>query len=111
MLIGYGPGTKDVNQYNAVIDNHIYQGNLLNIDPRQVLWRRVIGWHIPVAMLAGLALPSAVFFALDPASHASPLFHLVSGGAMRQIAPWRGLIPMFMLRPRSRQRRVIARPM
>ncbi len=24
----------------ALIDNHIYQGNALNIDPRQVLWRR-----------------------------------------------------------------------
>ncbi len=26
----------------AVIDNHIYHGNDLNIDPRRVLWRRVI---------------------------------------------------------------------
>lgn len=26
----------------ALIDNHIYQGNKLNIDPRRVVWRRVI---------------------------------------------------------------------
>jgi len=26
----------------ALIDNHLHQGNRLNIDPRQVLWRRVI---------------------------------------------------------------------
>jgi formate--tetrahydrofolate ligase len=26
----------------AVLDNHIYQGNLLEIDPKRVLWRRVM---------------------------------------------------------------------
>ena len=26
----------------AIIDNHIYQGNSLNIDPKRVLWRRVM---------------------------------------------------------------------
>ncbi|AMC94572.1 formate--tetrahydrofolate ligase [Erysipelothrix larvae] len=26
----------------ALIDNHIYQGNALNIDPRRVTWRRVV---------------------------------------------------------------------
>jgi len=26
----------------ALIDNHIYQGNALNIDPKQVFWRRAI---------------------------------------------------------------------
>ena len=26
----------------ALLDNHIYQGNALNIDPKRVLWRRVV---------------------------------------------------------------------
>ena len=26
----------------AMLDNHIYQGNALNIDPRQVVWRRCV---------------------------------------------------------------------
>ncbi|MCW8860155.1 MAG: formate--tetrahydrofolate ligase [Deltaproteobacteria bacterium] len=34
--------TSANNLLAAVIDNHVYQGNDLNIDPRQVLWRRVI---------------------------------------------------------------------
>ncbi len=34
--------TSANNLLSAVIDNHIYQGNLLNIDPRRILWRRVI---------------------------------------------------------------------
>ncbi|MCF6266752.1 MAG: formate--tetrahydrofolate ligase [Desulfuromusa sp.] len=34
--------TSANNLLSAVIDNHIYQGNKLNIDLRRVLWRRVI---------------------------------------------------------------------
>ena len=34
--------TSANNLLSAVIDNHIYQGNDLSIDPRRVLWRRVI---------------------------------------------------------------------
>ncbi|MCD6580930.1 MAG: formate--tetrahydrofolate ligase [Desulfuromusa sp.] len=34
--------TSANNLLSAVIDNHIYQGNELNIDPRRVLWRRVV---------------------------------------------------------------------
>jgi formate--tetrahydrofolate ligase len=34
--------TSANNLLSAAIDNHIYQGNDLNIDPRQVVWRRVM---------------------------------------------------------------------
>jgi len=34
--------TSANNLLSAVLDNHIYQGNALGIDPRQILWRRVI---------------------------------------------------------------------
>jgi len=34
--------TSANNLLAAAIDNHIYQGNLLNIDPRQIVWRRVM---------------------------------------------------------------------
>ena len=34
--------TSANNLLSAVIDNHIYHGNELNIDPRRILWRRVI---------------------------------------------------------------------
>ena len=30
------------NQLAAMLDNHIYQGNALNIDPRQIVWRRCV---------------------------------------------------------------------
>ncbi len=43
---------------------------------------RVTTWHIPIAFLAGLAATAGVLQLLDPAQHAGPLFHLLSGGAM-----------------------------
>ena len=47
-----------------------------------LLWRRIITWHIPLSMLAGLAAMAALFWWIDPQTHPSPLFHLLSGGAM-----------------------------
>jgi len=47
-----------------------------------LLVRRVIRWHIPAAVLAGLALPAAVAHLLDPGAHAGAAFHLASGATM-----------------------------
>lgn len=47
-----------------------------------LLYRRVITWHIPVAMLAGLSAISLVTWFIAPETTASPLFHLFSGGTM-----------------------------
>jgi electron transport complex protein RnfD len=47
-----------------------------------LLYRRVISWHIPVAMLVGLSTISLVTWLIAPELTGSPLFHLVSGGTM-----------------------------
>lgn len=47
-----------------------------------LLARRVISWHIPVAFLAALAAAAAIAWLVDSSAHASPLFHLLSGGTM-----------------------------
>ena len=47
-----------------------------------LLWRRIITWHIPVGVLAGLGLTALPFWLADPVRYASPLFHLFSGAAM-----------------------------
>lgn len=47
-----------------------------------LLYRRVISWHIPVAMLIGLSTISLVTWLIAPELTGSPLFHLVSGGTM-----------------------------
>lgn len=40
---------------------------------------RVISWHIPAAVIAGIVVPAALAHAIDPARYAGPLFHLFSG--------------------------------
>lgn len=42
----------------------------------------IITWHMPVAFIAALGGTAGVFWLIDPAHYASPLFHLASGGAM-----------------------------
>ena len=47
------------------------------------LWQqKIITWHLPMAFLGALALVSGVFWAVDSAHFASPLFHLFSGASM-----------------------------
>lgn len=47
-----------------------------------LLWRRIISWHIPVALLGGLMLMALLFNLIDPDHYAPPLFHLFSGAAI-----------------------------
>ncbi len=47
-----------------------------------LIFRRVIGWHIPVAMLAGLTAISFITWLIAPETTGSPIFHLLSGGTM-----------------------------
>lgn len=43
---------------------------------------RVITWHIPVAVLGGLAVTAGLFWIVDPDAFASPAFHVFSGAAI-----------------------------
>jgi len=47
-----------------------------------LLWRRVITWRIPVAMLGSLLVLAGLFWLLDPQHYPDPVFHLWSGAAM-----------------------------
>jgi electron transport complex protein RnfD len=47
-----------------------------------MMFMRIITWHIPVAMLAGIAVPAAILHAIDPAHYLDAGTHLMSGGAM-----------------------------
>jgi RnfABCDGE-type electron transport complex D subunit len=43
---------------------------------------RVITWHIPLAMLLGIAAPALIAHAIDPARYLAASAHLLSGAAM-----------------------------
>ncbi|MBM4171023.1 MAG: RnfABCDGE type electron transport complex subunit D [Ignavibacteria bacterium] len=40
----------------------------------------IVNWRIPVSMIIGIMLISAIFWLVDPLKYASPLFHLFAGG-------------------------------
>ncbi|QIK38545.1 RnfABCDGE type electron transport complex subunit D [Caldichromatium japonicum] len=47
-----------------------------------LLWLRIISWHIPFAMLTGIAIPALIAHEVDPARYLSASAHLLSGAAM-----------------------------
>ncbi|CAN5116725.1 electron transport complex subunit RsxD [soil metagenome] len=56
--------------------------NWLAIGGLWLLYKRVIRWHIPVSMLAGLIVTASFFYVLDPDMHASPAFHVFGGASI-----------------------------
>ncbi len=47
-----------------------------------LIYRRVISWHIPVAMIVMLLIISSITWLINPEITGSPLFHMLSGGTM-----------------------------
>lgn len=45
-----------------------------------MLIRKIITWHIPVSVLVSAALFAGIFWLIDPAKFADPIFHLLTGG-------------------------------
>ena len=57
-------------------------GNWFLLGGLYLVARRVITWHIPASMLAGLLVMAGLFWAFDPETHPFPAFHMFSGGAI-----------------------------
>ena len=47
-----------------------------------LIYKKIITWHAPVAMLLGVVVPALFFSSINPAHYAGPLYHLLSGGLM-----------------------------
>ncbi len=47
-----------------------------------LIYRKVISWHIPVAVLSGLTIPAGISSLFDASSAVSPLFHLFAGASL-----------------------------
>lgn len=57
-------------------------GNFFAIGGFWLLVRKIIRWHIPAGVLAGLLIPAGIMYMFDPGTNASPGFHLFSGGTI-----------------------------
>jgi electron transport complex protein RnfD len=47
-----------------------------------MLWRKIITWHIPVSIVATVAVFTGVMHLINPAQYANPLLHVLSGGLL-----------------------------
>ncbi len=47
-----------------------------------LIWRKIISWHIPVAMIGTLFIFSSITYLIAPDITAGPLFHVFSGATM-----------------------------
>lgn len=47
-----------------------------------MLWKKVITWHIPLTILATVALFTGILYLIEPLPQYNPLIHLFSGGLM-----------------------------
>ena len=47
-----------------------------------LMWRKIISWHIPVAMLGSMAIFAGILHLANPNEYVGPLFHILSGGAL-----------------------------
>lgn len=85
-----GEGTQDV---ASLLANQDIYGNFAGRGWEWVaigyllggLWmwqRKLITWHVPVSFIGAMTLLSGGLWLINPAQFASPLFHLLSGGAM-----------------------------
>ena len=59
-----------------------YINGVLLLGGLWMIYKQVITWHIPVAVLGSLLLISTLFWLINPVHYADPLFHIFTGGAM-----------------------------
>lgn len=70
-LMGYRPGSLGESS-----------GPLIAAGGLLLLVLGIISWHIPVAMLAGIAIPAAIAHGIDPTRYLDASTHLLSGAAL-----------------------------
>ncbi len=47
-----------------------------------MLWKKIITWHIPVAMLGTVVIFTSILWGIDSEHFADPVFHLLTGGML-----------------------------
>jgi len=47
-----------------------------------MLYKKIITWHIPVSILATVAIFTTILWLVNPEKNADPVFHLLTGGVM-----------------------------
>lgn len=57
-------------------------GNWLLLGGVYLIYKRVISWHIPLALIGTIFVIGSFFFLVDPDTYPSPLFHIFGGATI-----------------------------
>ena len=57
-------------------------GNWVLLGGVWLIYKRIISWHIPLALMGSLFAIAFFFFMLDPDAYPSPMFHLFGGATL-----------------------------
>jgi electron transport complex protein RnfD len=71
LLLGFTSGSAGEMSALALLLGGVY-----------LLARKIITWHIPITILVVMAVFTGVFWLINPEYYASPLIHVLSGGAI-----------------------------
>ncbi len=55
---------------------------LLLIGFGYMLFRKVVTWHIPIAVLGSIFIFTGILWLINPAVYINPIYHILTGGAM-----------------------------
>ncbi len=55
---------------------------LLVLGGLYMLWKKVITWHIPVAVIGSVMVVATIFWLINPDVYINPVYHLLTGGLM-----------------------------
>lgn len=77
--------TSNLNLFDLLIGNRggsigEVSALMLLLGGAYLIYRRTISWHIPLSFICTVGAFSSIFYLLDPAKAASPVFHLLNGG-------------------------------
>lgn len=85
-LMGKGLGrAAELNVWDAFVGymggsvGEVSAGALL-LGAAYLLYKQYITWHIPAAMIGTVAVFSGIFWMINPAKYANPVFHILTGG-------------------------------
>lgn len=81
-IIGKLPSTGDLFLGNIGGSLGEVSALLLILGGVYLLFKKVITWHIPVAVLLSMFLFSGIIWVTNPTAYVSPVFQILSGGAM-----------------------------
>lgn len=85
--LGLNKTVSEITSSNAIFGDFAgigweWVGNWILLGGVWLIFKRIISWHIPLAVIGSLFTIALFFFLLDPDAYPSPMFHIFGGATM-----------------------------